>query len=720
MKEDYTLGKPLKQWNEKAQSLTFIVTEDCNLRCKYCYITHKASNAKMSLEVAKKFIDYVLSGSIKMQEAVILDFIGGEPLIEVDLINEICDYFKLKSYEKNSDWYWNYRINISTNGVNYSDVNVQKFINKNRGKIGIGISIDGTKEKHDSQRVFPDNRGSYEAIEKSIPLWISQFGGNTKATFSSDDLKFLKESIISLWDKGITQVAANVVFEDVWKDGDDILLEKQLTELADYALENHLYDKFYCTFFSNNLGGYYNEDDLRRTWCGAGRMLAVGPNGNIYPCIRYKDYSLNKHSERTFGNVNDGIDMERVRPFMAALIKYQSDGECIDCDVANGCAFCQGFNYDEAETSTNFSRAKYICKMHKARVRANDYYFSKLFNLYGIEKNGRRRDRKQLYFLLSNDYTTFCQYKNTLSSLKQMSKNVILDGLKYAHHNFFEPIFVHSKNKFEYQDSKDYEAYRIRHIVPAKFHKEAFNLKDYILVFEKNDLDLSIESLVECQFNIDSHEIVNLSDYIKILLNKTRKINITITNLDSYFDENDYREQLTRIVDHLVKLNEQKGEDYYKISIFEDIFNEISNRYPEHRNCKAGDRSYAYAPNGKFYVCPAYYSVQPDHDAGNIIDGMKLKNQHLYKADYQPICKKCDAYQCINCVYLNESITKEVNISPSYQCRKSHIEREVAVLYMAKQHKNFNISQVGYIDPMESFMIENHSSKNEYLGIYKY
>ena len=170
VKEAYTLGKQMKQWNEKAQSLTFIVTEDCNLRCKYCYITHKASNAKMSLEVAQKFIDYVLSGSIKMQEAVILDFIGGEPLLEVDLISQICDYFKIKAYEKNIDWYWNYRINISTNGVNYSDKNVQGFIAKNKGKLSIGISIDGTKEKHDSQRVFPNSSGSYEIIEKSIPL----------------------------------------------------------------------------------------------------------------------------------------------------------------------------------------------------------------------------------------------------------------------------------------------------------------------------------------------------------------------------------------------------------------------------------------------------------------------------------------------------------------------------------------------------------------------
>lgn len=154
---EYKLGTQLEAWNgSTAQSLTFIVTEDCNLRCKYCYITHKASNKKMNIDVAKKFIDYVLNSEMVKQHAVTLDFIGGEPMLEIDLIDEICDYFKLKTYEKGNSWYWNYRISICTNGVNYSDERIQNFISKNSRKLGITITIDGIKEKHDLQRVFPD------------------------------------------------------------------------------------------------------------------------------------------------------------------------------------------------------------------------------------------------------------------------------------------------------------------------------------------------------------------------------------------------------------------------------------------------------------------------------------------------------------------------------------------------------------------------------------
>ena len=196
----------------------------------------------------------------------------------------------------------------------------------------------------------------------------------TKVTFSSDDLPLLKESVIWLWNRGIKEVNANVVFEDVWKEGDDKIFENQLMELADYILDNHLFDKdYYCSLFDDSLGNPYNAKDVQySTYCGAGKMIAFSTDGGIYPCLRYYGHSLDNHPEWPIGNLESGIDMERVRPFMVAVTSIQSDEECLHCDIASGCAYCQGFDYDQAETPTNFHRAKYICKMHKARVRAND------------------------------------------------------------------------------------------------------------------------------------------------------------------------------------------------------------------------------------------------------------------------------------------------------------------------------------------------------------
>jgi len=691
-----------------AQTVTFIITEDCNLRCKYCYITHKAPNKKMSLETAKEFIDYLLTSNINTNEYLIIEFLGGEPFIEAELIDKISDYFKIASFEANNEWYWKYRISICTNGVNYSDDIVQHFIRKNMGKLSVTITLDGTKEKHDLQRVFPNGTGSYDIINRNIPLWLSQFRGSTKVTFASDDLKFLKTSIISLWDAGITDVAANVVFEDVWKDGDDIIFENQLKELADYVLENKIFNKYYCTLFDENLGGHYNRENLDSTYCGAGKMIALDSGGNLYPCMRYKAYSLDHNKEWIIGSVNTGIDMEKVRPFVLAMTKLQSDDECIDCEVASGCAFCQGFNYDQAETPTNFSRAKYICKMHKARVRANDYYFSLLFNRYGIQKEVSNREFNRLYFLLADDYTTFCQHENTSIVAKKMDATSILEGLKYARHNFLVPIFVHSNNSFEYNDIKEFEEYKIMHILPIKFFNQSFNLRDCMYVFDKDSIDFhDINYLPKCMLNIDSSDIKNLFLYSSKLFSITDRINVNIPNLNNNFDEIVYREQLILIKDLLIKNFEITGK-IKEINLITDLC-----YLTDHNSCKAGERSFAYAPDGKLYICAAYYGTKKDPISDLFISDLSehsayIKNKHLYTIKYNALCSSCDSYQCINCIYINENFTNEVNVSPSFQCRKSYIERQISDLYLKETRYNYKntIKSVEYLDP-----INDHISK---------
>lgn len=174
---EYTFGKPVGSWHsDRAQTVTFVVTDDCNLACKYCYITHKNCFTKMDFETAKKFVDQLLTtGTMRYTEAVILEFIGGEPMMEAELIDQIVDYFKTAAFALNHDWYWNYRVSICTNGVNYSSEPVQRLIQKNMNKISVTISLDGVKEKHDMQRVFPDGSGSFDTINKNVDLWLSQF-----------------------------------------------------------------------------------------------------------------------------------------------------------------------------------------------------------------------------------------------------------------------------------------------------------------------------------------------------------------------------------------------------------------------------------------------------------------------------------------------------------------------------------------------------------------
>jgi uncharacterized protein len=368
-------------WNEKnAKTITFIVTENCQLRCKYCYISGKNTLNRMSFEVAKKAIDYILSQrQFFSDQSVVWDFIGGEPLMEIELVMQICDYLKLRMYELNHPWFNSYRFNFSTNGLNYTHPLVQKFIHQNKTHLSIGISVDGTREKHDSQRIYPSGKGSYKDVAESIPLWLEQFpDAATKATVAHDDLPHVKESVLHLWKTGIKNVNINVVFEDNWQEGDDLIFENQLRELADVIIEEKLFERYSCSFFNSQIGKPIHPELDNQNWCGAGKMLAIDYAGNFYPCMRFAAYSLTNHPPVVIGNSEMGIDQNKLRPFLALTRTSQSTEECNHCDVASGCAWCIGFNYDAADTPTIYQRATYICKMHKARVRANNYFWEQL------------------------------------------------------------------------------------------------------------------------------------------------------------------------------------------------------------------------------------------------------------------------------------------------------------------------------------------------------
>ena len=382
-----------------AKNITFIVTKDCQLACKYCYLVGKNSKERMSWEVAKLAIDYILDREDEFrEESVVWDFIGGEPFLEIELIDKICDYIKTEMYRLNHHWFNSYRFSFSTNGINYHTPKVQSFILKNHKHLSIGITIDGTQQKHDLNRIYKPQhekdlleRGSYDDVARNIPLWLNQFPeGGTKVTISSADIPFIKESVLHLYSLGIHEVNINCVFEDVWEEGDDLLFEEQLMQLADSIIDEGYYSDYSCSFFSEYIGKPMNRTLENQNWCGAGMMLAVDAAGNFYPCTRFAQYSLREKKARIIGNVNDGIDKNKLRPFLTLDRTTQSKQECIDCDVASGCAWCQGENYDAAETNTIYQRSTAICKMHKARVRANNYYWNKLYRK--LELEGQRDD----------------------------------------------------------------------------------------------------------------------------------------------------------------------------------------------------------------------------------------------------------------------------------------------------------------------------------------
>ena len=418
-KKDSFVYTPSGQWKYgAAKDITFIVTKDCQLACKYCYLVGKNTKERMSWDIAKKAIDFILDNEKDFkEEAVIWDFIGGEPFLEIDLIDQICDYLKTEMFRRNHRWFNSYRFSFSTNGINYHTEKVQNFIKKNASHVSIGITIDGTKRKHDLNRIWKtadmergitptpeEEKGSYDDVVKNIPLWLKQFpNGGTKVTISSADIPYIKESVLHLYSLGIHEVNINVVFENVWKEGDDKLFEEQLVQLAAAIIDNNYYSENACSFFSDSIGKQLDIVLDNYNWCGAGRMLSIDAAGNFYPCTRFAAYSLRSKKPIIIGNVNDGINKNMQRPFLTLDRCTQSKSECVDCEVASGCAWCQCENYDAADSPTVYQRATAICKMHKARVRANNYYWNKLYRKLELEGIAKEEAKKHVKTSTTNN-----------------------------------------------------------------------------------------------------------------------------------------------------------------------------------------------------------------------------------------------------------------------------------------------------------------------------
>lgn len=380
--------------------LTFQVTDDCNLQCSYCYQTHKGHH-KMPFEIAKQFIDLLLENSIKVNQyidtrasqGVVINYIGGEPFLEIDLIEQITNYFFKRVIETNHPWQYNWRIGISSNGVLYFNKKVQDFLLKWKNHISFNISIDGNKELHDTCRLFPNGEGSYDIAMKAVHHYVNTLHGymGSKMTLAPENIQYTCEAVKNLINEGYIEIFLNCIFEKGWTVEHAKILYNELIKLSDYLLLNNLEDKIYISMFDSELFRPMEEND-NRNWCGGtGSMLAVDWKGDIFPCLRYMESSLGDEAPPfIIGNINDGImtteeTYNKTMELKNITRKSQSTEECFNCPIAEGCAWCSGLNYQETGGILN-KRATHICIMHKARALANCYFWNRNYIKNNIPK----------------------------------------------------------------------------------------------------------------------------------------------------------------------------------------------------------------------------------------------------------------------------------------------------------------------------------------------
>ena len=236
-------------------NFTFQTSERCSLNCTYCYQFNK-SDMRMDFDTAKEFIDKLLNdeyGYINRYNspAIIIEFIGGEPLMEIALTRQIYEYFLDRCYDLDHPWFMLHRLSICSNGLQYFDDDVQDFFKEYHQNISFNISIDGNKELHDSCRIQPNGEGSYDISMAALNHFNSHFSSerNSKMTLAPANIKYLFDSVVDFINHGMTSINLNCVFEEGWNQETAKTEYEQLKKLADYLLDNDL-EHLYIAIFN--------------------------------------------------------------------------------------------------------------------------------------------------------------------------------------------------------------------------------------------------------------------------------------------------------------------------------------------------------------------------------------------------------------------------------------------------------------------------------------
>lgn len=379
-------GNPIPH-NGLTRTCTLQVTDACNLRCTYCYQIAKNTH-RMSFDIAKKYIDMLLEDdqendyvNTKISNGLIVEFIGGEPLLEIDLIDKVTDYLYDRMLELNHPWLNKFMISICSNGVLYMDPRFQRYIEKNKYHLSFSISIDGNKELHDACRVFPDGSGSYDIAIEGVKHFREVHHGNmgSKMTIAPGNINKVYVAGVNLLNLGYEEIFLNCVYEDGWDAHYATILYQQLTKLADYIIDNDLFDKVYFSIFEDNNFCPMSPDD-NDNWCGGtGSMLSCDYKGDLYPCIRYMESSLgNDAKPLIIGNVYDGLlkkpeEKEIIKCMRCVTRRSQSTDECFYCPIASGCSWCFRAG-TMIETENGFVPIEDIKVGDKVMTQSGDYH----------------------------------------------------------------------------------------------------------------------------------------------------------------------------------------------------------------------------------------------------------------------------------------------------------------------------------------------------------
>lgn len=321
------------------KALCLHIAHDCNLRCKYCFAEegeYHGRRALMSLDVGKKALDFLIKNSGNRVNLEV-DFFGGEPLMNWQVVKELVEYGRSKEEE----FHKKFRFTLTTNGI-LLDEEIMEFLNKEMANLV--LSIDGRKHVHDAMRPLRGGQGSYEKIvSKFLKAAISREQKNyyVRGTYTRHNLDFSKD-VLHLADLGFGQISVEPVVADegegyALKEEDIPTLLQEYDVLAKEMIKRERQGRgFHFFHFMLDLEGGPCVAK-RLSGCGSGtEYLAVTPWGDLYPCHQFVG-----QEEYLMGNVEEGIFKTDIVEEFKGCSVYSKE-KCRNCFAkfycSGGCA----------------------------------------------------------------------------------------------------------------------------------------------------------------------------------------------------------------------------------------------------------------------------------------------------------------------------------------------------------------------------------------------
>jgi uncharacterized protein len=354
----------IKQRKTVVKAMCLHIAHDCNLACKYCFAEegeYHGRRALMSLEVGKKALDFLIANSGNRRNLEV-DFFGGEPLMNWDVVKELVAYGREQEKLHNK----HFRFTLTTNGVLLND-EVQEFVNREMDNVV--LSLDGRKEVNDRMRPFRNGKGSYDLIVPKFQKLAdsrNQEKYYIRGTFTRENLDFAKD-VLHFAELGFEQISIEPV---VGEDTDSYAIQKEdlpkifaeYDALAKTMVERERDGKGF-TFFHFMLdleGGPCVAKRL--SGCGSGtEYLAVTPWGDLYPCHQFVG-----NEAFLMGNVFDGIQREDIAEEFRGCSVYTKDA-CKKCFAK---FYCSGGCMANSEKFHHTIHDTYevSCEMERKRV----------------------------------------------------------------------------------------------------------------------------------------------------------------------------------------------------------------------------------------------------------------------------------------------------------------------------------------------------------------